>query len=213
MAECCDPVPYRRFFNTAEANRRLEKYRRGGLDERAADLVEFLRPHLVGRTVLEVGGGVGELGIELLGAGAVRVTNIELSDAYEPVAAALAAERGLADHIERRIGDFVEVADEVPTADVVVLNRVVCCYPFMERMMRAAADKATRHLGLVYPRDAWWNRAAIAVGNAYTRLRRCGFDAFVHPVDAIHDTAMDAGLSAAHRSRGPIWETAVLARP
>lgn len=212
MAECCDPVPYRRFFNSKEADRRLDRYRRRGLDARAEAIVTFLADRIEGLDVLEVGGGVGDLQVELLEAGATRSRNVELSDAYESAAAALADERGLADRMERRFGDFVELAADVDPADVVVLNRVVCCYPHMERMMTAAVTRTRRFLGIVVPRDRWWNRAAISVGNAYTSLRRCSFEAFVHPTEAIESVALGGGLAPAHRSHDLVWQSTVYAR-
>jgi hypothetical protein len=212
MAECCDPVPYRRLFNSKEATRRLDRYRRRGLDARAAAIVGFLADKVGGMEVLDVGGGVGEIPVELLEVGASRARIVELSDAYDSAAAALAEERGVADRVERTIGDFVAIRDEVAPTDVVVLNRVVCCYPHMERMMTAAVERSGRYLGVVVPRDRWWNRAAIRVGNAYTSLRKCSFEAFVHATDEIDAVATAGGMAAAHRSHGPIWQTTVYER-
>lgn len=212
MAECCDPVPYRRFFNTKEASRRLERYRREGLDPRAADIVRYLGDRVEGMDVLEVGGGVGDVQVELLEAGATRARNVELSDAYESAAATLARERGLGDRMEQRYGDFVGMQADVEPADIVILNRVVCCYPHMERMMGAAVAKARRFLGVVVPRDRWWNRTAVRVGNAYTSLRRCSFDAFVHPTEEIDALAVADGLSPVHRGNDFIWVSTVYER-
>ena len=213
MGDCCDPIPYRRLFNTKQADKYLRRFRRKGVDPRAADAIGYLSRHgIAGATVLEVGGGVGGVALELLEHGAGRAVSIDLSSAYEPAAARLAEERGLEDRVERRVGDFVVEADNVDPADVVFLNRVVCCYPHMPAMVSAAAAKADRFLALVYPRERWWSKLSVGAGNAYLSARRCDFRAFVHPVDGIHAVAAESGLSPVHLTHDLNWETAVFAR-
>ncbi len=212
MADCCDPIPYRRVFDSREAARRLDRFRRRGLDDRAADIVAFLSDRVDGMTVLEVGGGVGDVQVALLEAGATAAVNVELSDAWEEAAAELARETGTTDRVSRRLGDFVAIADEVEGADVVVLNRVVCCYPDMARMLDAAAARTRRFLAVVVPRERWWIRAAVTVGNRFLGLRGCGFRAFVHPVADMERIAADHGLSPIHRSRDLVWQATVFER-
>ncbi len=213
MSNCCDPVSYRRFFNTKEANRRLKNYRKRGLDPMAADIVEYLKTRdIAGAGLLEVGGGVGDLQVELLKAGADRALNVELSDAYESVAEQLAEDEGFADRMTRQFGDFVEVQDELDSADIVVLNRVVCCYPFMERMMNAAVAKADGYLGLVFPRGRWWTKTFFGLGNKYWAIRGWDFRAFVYPPDEIEKVAIDNGFAVRHRSNDLSWQAVVFER-
>jgi len=210
MSDCCDPIPYRRFFNTKEANRRLKNYRKRGLDARATDIVDYLKTQdLAGSDVLEIGGGVGDLQVELLKAGAGKAINVELSDAYEDVAIQLAEDEGFGDRMTRQFGDFVDVQDELESADIVVLNRVVCCYPFMERMMNAAVSKTDKHLGLVFPRGRWWTRTFFGLGNKYWAVRSCDFRGFVHPPDEIEKVATDNGFVVRHRSNDLTWQAVV----
>jgi magnesium-protoporphyrin O-methyltransferase len=91
-------------------------------------MVEFLeRRGIEGASVLEVGGGVGEIQIELLKRGAARAVNLELSPAYDAEASLLLQEAGLQDLAERRLHDIAVDPQDVEPADVVVLHRVVCC--------------------------------------------------------------------------------------
>ena len=83
--------------------------------------------------MLDVGGGIGAIELVLLAAGAARATNVELSGGYEEAASALLAERGLSDRVDRRVADFVSEGDAVEPHDLVVLHRVVCCYPTSTR--------------------------------------------------------------------------------
>ena len=92
MAGCCPSGDYHRFFNQRFARRLANRYLKRGLDQTAQRMVEFLQGlGLEGASVLEIGGGVGEIEIELLQAGAARAQNLELSPAYEQQARTLAA--------------------------------------------------------------------------------------------------------------------------
>ena len=162
--------------------------------------------------MLEVGAGVGSLHLELLRAGAARATGIELSPAYEPYALELAWEAGVADRVERRVLDFAQAPDEVPQADAVVLNKVVCCYPDYEQLVGAAARKAGRSLLLTFPRDAWWTRAGLAVGNLVERLRRQSFRAYVHPPAGVIAAAEAQGLRRTTEHTGLVWQFAAFER-
>lgn len=213
MSDCCDPTPYRHLFNSKDAAHRLARYRKKGLDERAADIVRYLADSgISGADVLEVGGGVGGVQVELLTQGASRATNIELSEGYELAAAELSAEAGFADRMERRFGDFVELQSEVDAADIVVLNRVLCCYPFMEEMMDAAVEKSNRFLALVFPKEMFFTKVAVKVGNVYCAVRGVDFKGFVHPVARIEQIATDAGFGPVLRSDGIYWQAVVFER-
>ena len=153
MASCCDPRDCDRFFGERVARRVAKRYRKRGLDKTAQRIVAYFEARgIEGATVLEVGGGVGEIQIELPRRGARRGVNLELSAAYEGEAQRLLAEAGLAGRVERRLVDIAVAPGEVEPADAVVPHRVVCWYPDYERLLGAAADRAGRLLVFSYPR-------------------------------------------------------------
>ncbi len=211
MAGCCSG--YGEMFDERQARRDLRRYRRKGLDAAARDAVAFTRSRgLEGATVLEVGGGIGALQLELLKAGASRALNVELSPGYEAVAAELAREDGAQERLERRLGDFVAEHGAFEPADVVVLNRVVCCYPDYEAMLAAAGDHAHHLLVFTYPRGGRIARLAAATVNLLLRLRRCEFRAYVHSPEALLRTAQAGGLRLVHERHGLVWQLAALER-
>jgi hypothetical protein len=208
---CCRPEAYGAVFSEKSARRALRRYRRRGLDRLSSRMARVLRDEGVGGTVLEAGGGIGALGIELLEAGADRATNVELSPEYEAAAAELARESGVEDRVERRVGDFV-TEDEVGAADAVLMNRVVCCYPNYEALVGTAADRARRLLVFTFPRENVIVRAAFGVMNLWLRLSDSDFRGFVHPVQAMLQVAEDRGLRPIARHRGVFWQLAALER-
>jgi magnesium-protoporphyrin O-methyltransferase len=212
VARCCAPSEYRRFFNSRVAAKDARRYREKGLAGTARDLVR-LAGDVRGETVLDVGGGIGAIEIELLEAGAGRATSVEISGAYEHEAAALLEERGLADRVERRVGDFVADASAIAPHDVVVLHRVVCCYPDVDALVGTAAEHTQRRLLLTYPQERAVLRAGARILNVGLRLSRCGFQTYVHPVERIAAAAARQGLAVERRERhGVIWESAALVR-
>src|SRR5438105_1667359 len=206
MASCCTPAGYRKVFGEKTAKRDLRKYRRRGLDGAAGRIAGFLTARGVeGDSVLEVGGGIGAIQLELLKAGAARTTNVELSPEYEPLAAELLQEAGVEDRVERRLGDFVRDADEIEPADDVVLHRVVCCYPDPEALVGAAAARARRRLVLSFPPDGLPHRIAWRLFNVYFALTRTEFRTFIHPAASIFAAARARGLEPTFEEPTLIW--------
>ena len=212
MAGCCNPIDYRRLFSRKYASRDARRYRRRGLGTTSRALVD-LAGDVEGATVLDVGGGIGAIDLELLAAGAERATNVELSGGYEEAASALLSERGLSDRVERRVADFVSEGDAVEPHDLVVLHRVVCCYPDVDALMGAAAEHARRRLVLTYPQEHLLMRLGLRVINLWLRVSGCGFRTYVHPVARILGAAEADGLRLVRRERqGFLWESAALVR-
>ena len=213
MPDCCDPGPYRRIFDSKEAKRKVKNYRKKGLGPMSSGMVDFLvSEDVAGLNMLEVGGGIGAIEIELLKAGVTSAVNVELSAGYDVAANALAREEGVEERIERKIGDFVEIQDEVDRADIVVLIAVVCCYPWMEKMMSAVVSKTGTYLALVFPREKWWVKLGFRMGDLFLSLRGCDLKGYVHPVDEIERIAEDAGLVARHRDSTAVWQAVVWER-
>ena len=213
MGECCDGRGYQQTFGDGFARRASRRYRRRGLDRTQRRLVGFLASRGIdGATVLEIGGGVGELQVELLRLGADRATNLEISENYEAEAAALLRETGLADRVTRRLHDIAAAPDDVPLADVVVLHRVVCCYPDYERLLGAAAAHAQRLLVFSHPPRNLFIRALHGMENLMRRMQGNDFRAFAHPPAAMVEVVRANGMTQHYRHRGVAWNVVGFAR-
>jgi len=213
MAGCCNPRGCDRFFGSRFAKRMAKRYRKRGLDRTARRMVAFLEKRGVGdATVLEIGGGVGEIQLELLKRGAARATNLELSPAYDNEARALLREAGVEHRSDRRIHDIAAGGDGIEPADVVVLHRVVCCYPDYERLLTAAAEHSRRLLVFSYPPRNAITRVIVAVQNAFFGVLRREFRTFVHPPSAMLAVLEERGLRPTFAHHGATWQVAGLER-
>jgi magnesium-protoporphyrin O-methyltransferase len=176
-------------------------------------MVEFLADDgLSGATVLDIGGGVGEIGIELLRRGAASVLTLELSTAYDEEARRLAGEAGVADRMQRQVVDIAAAPEQVPVADLVVLHRVVCCYPDHARLLGAAADHCRRRLAFSHPPRNLTSRALIAAENTMYAVTGKEFRTFAHPPAEMLATLEGHGMRSVATHREGVWRTQGLAR-
>lgn len=213
VSDCCTPRGYSRLFSERGAQRQASRYRRSGLDAVSAEVARVVRDRgVAGASVIEVGGGIGAVQLELLKAGAAATTSIELTPTYESEATALLRENGLEDRSDRRIMDFAEAGAGVGAADVVVLNRVVCCYHDMPKLAGAAAEHARRLLVLSFPKERLWTRALLAAGNAGLWIARQQFHVFLHSPAAIRRVAEGRGLRAVYDHEGLFWQVVAFER-
>lgn len=211
--DCCEPTVYDDQFDARRAADRLREYRTRGPNGWTRRLVAGLAADGVdGLTVLDIGAGVGAVHHALLDAGAASAIDVDASGPYLAAAREEAARRGLADRVTYRKGDVVALAPDLPPADLVALDRVVCCYPHMEALVRVAAERTRRRLGLVLPRDDAWIRAGVGVSNRWGALRRNPFRVHVHRTADVLAVATAAGLAHADTHRGRFWQTLILER-
>jgi hypothetical protein len=212
MSGCCTTCA--EVFDEKAARRDARRYRRRGLDRPTRRVARLLTAGGVAdQSILEIGGGVGALQLELLRAGARHATNLELASAYEPVARELLGEAGFEGRVDRRLVDIAVDGHTVGPADTVVLNRVVCCYPDARRLVGSAADHARLRLVLTYPpRNVVWRLVARAF-NLWMRVRGRSFRAYVHAPAEILAAAESRGLRRVLDERVGVWRLAALERP
>lgn len=212
--DCCDPTVYDETFDARRADKRLHDYRRSGLTGWTRRLVAGLISDGVdGMTVLDIGAGVGAVHHALLEAGAASAIDVDASGPYLDAARDEAERRGLADRVTYQKGDVVALAPELGSSDLVALDRVVCCYPHMEALVRVAAERTRRRLGIVLPRDDAWIRAGVDISNRWSAFRGNPFRVHVHRTAAVIGVARAAGLAPAAIHRGRFWQTLILERP
>jgi 2-polyprenyl-3-methyl-5-hydroxy-6-metoxy-1,4-benzoquinol methylase len=211
---CCQCQGIERLFDRREAQRKLDAYARHGPDRTTRLLLDAVKAeNIAGATLLDIGGGVGLAQLELLSAGLRSATDVDASSAYLDVAREEARRRGYGDRVSYRHGDFVALAPEIEPADIVTLDRVICCYHDMPALVRASAGKAHRLYGLVYPRDAWWTRCFSATENTVFRLRRHPYRSFIHPTHQVDALIRGVGLERRTLHQGTFWQVVLYARP
>ncbi len=211
--ECCR-TDYDALFDDRAARRELSAYRRkgaGGTTERLLSAIRESGP-VVSATVLDIGGGVGIIGAELLAAGAAKLTDVDYSRAYLAAARSEMERRGYGDRATFLHGDFVRIADEVEPADVVTLDRVLCCYTDWISLVDRSVERARHLYGLVYPVDRWWMRLSVGIVRAVTRVFGQVAPFRVHPEREVDARIRAAGFEPILEARGFAWQTMLYRR-
>jgi SAM-dependent methyltransferase len=199
-----------RQFSEKRATKDLAQYRTKGPGSTArlllAGIAKTGQPQ--GR-LLDIGPGVGALTFELLERGLTEAVGVDLSSAYVAAASAEAARRGRTDSVRFVHGDFVGIASQFLAADIVTLDRVVCCYPEYGRLLDESARHAARCVALSYPRDVWYVRTWVGVQNVARQLCRNPFRTFVHSASAMEHVIRRAGLELVSRGCTRTWRADV----
>ena len=194
--QCCGITQQ---FNDKAARKQLNRFRRRGPDRTTRILIDEVRRSLEdggtrGATILDVGAGLGAIHHVLLDGTVTHAIHVDASPAQLAAAREETHRRGHDDLVEFLEGDFTSIADRVSSADVVTLDRVICCFDDMEHLVRLSAQKARRLYGAVFPRDVRWMHVGIRVINVVLRLRRSPFRVFLHDPHAIDAVLRSAGL-------------------
>ncbi|TAL06529.1 MAG: methyltransferase domain-containing protein [Chloroflexota bacterium] len=207
---CC----YDEAFDADFAASELRLYRRRGPGRASKALADALsRPSVAGLTVLDIGGGVGAVHHLLLERGASSATDIDASSGYLAAAQEAAASRGLTDRVTFRHGDFVALAADIEPADLVALDRVVCCYPDVDALVGRAAERTRRRLAITIPPDIWVARLVIRAINVWEWVTRSDLRIHAHPHERVRALARAAGLVPVSSTPVGSWRLLVFERP
>jgi len=192
-------------FDNKRAEADLTLYKTKGPNPSTRLLRDSIVRAGAGQTVLDVGAGIGAASFELLAAGFSSTCMVDASPAFVAVARREAQARGLAARMSILEGDFVTTAATLPTADAVVLDRVVCCYPHFRPILEAAVMRSNRLLALSYPRDRWYVRLLVAFENLPRVLARKTFRVVVHSAAAMEELILAHGFERASRTGTLEW--------
>lgn len=183
------------------------------------DLVEALgRSRLTGRTVLDLGCGTGDLALATLVRGATRTTGVDLGSGAIDNARALARERMVQDRSTFQVGDAAKM--HLEEHDVVVLNRVLCCYPEVDALLDNSLQAARHVFAFTAPPSSGiagtFARVETRLANMMFRLRDRkfrGFRVYVHDLGAVDRRVRQAGFRPTVEGRRRlVWQLAIYER-
>lgn len=183
------------------------------------DLVEALgRSRLEGRTVLDLGCGTGDLALATLARGATRATGIDLGSGAIEGARALAREREVEDRSTFQVGDAAKV--HLDEHDVVLLNRVLCCYAEDTALLDNSLRAARHVFAFTAPPSAGlagsFARVETRLANIMFRIRDRkfkGFRVYVHDLEAVDRRVRQAGFRPIVEGRRRlVWHLAIYER-
>jgi magnesium-protoporphyrin O-methyltransferase len=213
MSLCNHCIGAESLFSRRIARRDLRRYRKNGPRFSTRLLLRAVGPPGIrAATLLDIGGGIGAIPHELLASGLASAALVEASAAYLQASEEEAGRRTHRERLAFYHGDFVELADALAPADIVTLDRVICCYPDMEKLVQASANKAKHIYALVYPRERWVTKIGSALINFFLRLRGGAFRIYVHSSAAVDAAVQRNGFRRSFYGRTFLWQVVAYAR-
>lgn len=204
MSSCCPAVAGQ--FDREYVARELASREKKGPGKTARRLVETLTLlDIRDRTLLDIGGGLGDIQAGLFPLGLRAAAHVEVSDAYSDAARKLASEEGYADRVEFHVGDFVALSDRIPHADVVTLDRVICCYPDMPALLESSLERARSVYAFSVPKARWPSRLLVGFENLRRRLTKDPFRTYVHSTQDMDRRIRERGFEPVHDRSTFIW--------
>ncbi|MFX0113679.1 MAG: class I SAM-dependent methyltransferase [Candidatus Hodarchaeota archaeon] len=199
-------------FNRKTAEKELRQYRKKGPARHTRILLKAILERRKKGTLLDIGGGVGAIQHELLRSGMTDAIDVDASPAYLAAAKEEAELQGHDNKISFYLGNFVDLAPTIPMADVVTLDRVLCCYDDVTALVDASSRHAKEIYGIVYPRDSWLMKAAFFAVNIFQRVLRRKFRIFLHPREEIHNILNANDFEEYFRQKAGMWQVEAFRR-
>lgn len=164
------------------------------------------------KTILDIGCGVGGLHLTLLQRGARYSQGVEMAEGMLEVARGLADRMNLADRVVYHHGDFVTMNGGITAADIVILDKVVCCYPEFEDLITKSTAKTTSLYAVSYPRDALIPRMSFGGMAWLGRRLKWSFHPYYHTPAAIEASITSKGFREVFAGTTIQWSIKVFRR-
>ena len=210
---CCQCQGIENMFDKKAAKRALKKYLKKGPSKTTSILLDAIHKKGVqDLDFLDIGGGIGAIHYDLIKAGASKGTSIEASSAYIEVVKEETLLNGLSEKVNFRHGEFTAMAPDVESADIVTLDKVICCYDDMSELVRLSSKLARKIYAVIYPRDEWWTKLALPIMNFYPRIKGSSFRVFIHPSKKVEEIIFGNELKKNYYATTLFWQVAIFTR-
>ena len=189
-------------FDIDNANSDLKRYLKKGPKKMTKMLVDALKDeNIENLSLLDIGGGIGPIPLELIPEGLQKVTDVDASQGYITVAKSEIDKRNHLNIVNYHHGDFVELSNQIETHNIVTLDKVICCYPDVDELLKTSLSKATKYYGLVYPQAHILSRIAVWALNLKLKLKKNPFRTFIHDPKFVHQTIRNAGFQKIYSNK------------
>ena len=207
---CCQCQDIEGMFDKKAAKRELKRYLKKGPSKTTKMLLDAINKEGVqGLNFLDIGGGIGAISHDLIKWGALDGTSIEASLAYIDVIKKEMDQNLINEKVIYKHGDFTTIASDLDSADIVTLDKVICCYDDMVELVGLSSKLARKIYAVVYPRDNWWTKLLLPIINLYPRIRGSSFRVFIHPTEKVEDIIFDNGFKRNYYATRFFWQVAV----
>ena len=207
---CCQCQGIENMFDKKAAKRALKRYLKKGPSKTTKMLLKAIhKTEVKGLDFLDIGGGIGAIQYDLIKAGASKGTSIEASPAYIDLVKEEIQKNNLDEIIDFKHGDFTAIASDVDSADIVTLDKVICCYDDMSGLVRLSSKLSRKIYAVIYPRDVWWTKLALPFINFYPIIKGSPFRVFIHSTKKVEEIIIRNGLKRDYYATTLFWQVAI----
>jgi len=200
-------------FDKKTAKTDYKHYLKKGPHKTTLRLINALKQEdIQGKSLIDIGGGVGAIHHALLDAGIDSATNVDGSEAYIEKSKEESIRLNHEHKLKHRFGDYTALSEEVGEADIVTLDKVICCYKDMRDLVIKSSAKAKKYYGVIYPVDRWWTRMLSAVANVFVRLKSREFQSYIHSEVEIESIIRNNGFERKYYYKNIIWQVILYER-
>jgi SAM-dependent methyltransferase len=184
-----------------------DRYKTKGLSRSSRLLFDFIRDSgAKGKAVLDLGSGAGGFSMELLKEGAESAVGFDLSPKMIDSAIGLASAAGFESRAKFQVGDAA--TSELPSADIVIMDKVLCCYSQWEPLLGNAMKASRGMVGFIVPRDEglakWPFRLGLRLVNFFSK-RRGGVMFYLHPLGLVDRRLRESGFVRRNKQGSRFW--------
>lgn len=206
MINCCQREGIDKQFGKKITDSELKRYRKKGPRKTTKLLINALSENdIKNKTLLDIGGGLGLISFELFKKDLKYSILVDLSSSYLSHSKTEAQRLNLSDKIQTMEGDYVELSATIEPVDIVVLDKVICCYPDLEPLLLSSLTKSKYLYGLVYPHKSFYSTTLSRIMNLFLQLFGKSFRIYIHLDDEVEKIIKQNGFKKTFTGRWFVW--------
>ncbi len=113
---------------------------------------------------------------------------------------------------EYQQGDFVALSDAVPAADIVMLDRVLCCYKDVDTLLARSLEKCGSVYAMSIPTSSFFSKIFFHIPIVIGKLLKWWFTPSWHDWGRIVEVIRRQGFQTVATASTVLWATYVFRR-
>lgn len=194
-----------KLFDLKTANKQYKRYLKKGPSRVTSKLIGQLEDFNIEGTLLDVGGGIGAIQWWFLANGGKETFGVDASSGYTEIAQEHARKSCFEDRTHFFVGDLMDHCSNIPKANHISLDKVICCYPNYQEILNVVCGLSTHTVSLTYPMDGIIARIIRSFGVLMMKIRGNPFRPFVHRVTSVRALFSENGYVLKKRELSFPW--------
>ena len=203
---CTQCMGVKKLFNDKMARRDLKRYLKKGPNKSTKILLELIRSqNLKDYSLLDIGGGIGVIQHELYSSGLKTSTDVDASPDYLATAKEESKKRNNEQSSQFIEGDFTSDDVKLKSFDIVTLDRVICCYDEMEKLVGKSSSLADKIYAVVYPRNLLFLKIGSKITSLIMYFFRNPYRMFIHSPEKVDEIIRNNGFFLKNHKNTLLW--------